>query len=196
MGTSGEVTRLLRDWSDGRREALDKLLPLVYNELRRLAHSYLTHERPDHTLQTTALVHEAYLKLVDQRSVNWQNHGQFFALSAQDLESAADMVNQIETIRGQLEKLIGSLSGNADVRSAAGALQSHRKAVAIQRQRISNSRPLFCSLSMRKPEKAELITRNEICLCDSTHRLNPQQCSTEWLDRPESRRVGFLTSGH
>jgi RNA polymerase sigma factor (TIGR02999 family) len=83
METSGEVTRLLQDWSDGRREALDKLLPLVYEELRRLAHSYLTRERPDHTLQTTALVHEAYLKLIDQRSVDWQNHGQFFAISAQ-----------------------------------------------------------------------------------------------------------------
>ena len=83
METSGEVTRLLQDWSSGRREALDQLLPLVYDELRRLAHSYLTHERPDHTLQTTALVHEAYLKLIDQRSVNWQNHGQFFAISAQ-----------------------------------------------------------------------------------------------------------------
>jgi RNA polymerase sigma factor (TIGR02999 family) len=83
MQTSGEVTRLLQDWSEGRREALDKLLPLVYDELRRLAHSYLTRERPGHTLQTTALVHEAYLKLIDQRSVNWQNHGQFFAISAQ-----------------------------------------------------------------------------------------------------------------
>lgn len=80
---TGEVTRLLQDWSDGSREALDKLLPLVYEELRRLAHSYLTHERPDHTLQTTALVHEAYLRLIDQHSVNWQNRAQFFALSAQ-----------------------------------------------------------------------------------------------------------------
>jgi len=83
METSGEITRLLQDWNDGNREALDKLLPLVYDELRRLAHSYLTHERPDHTLQTTALVHEAYLKLMDQHSVNWQNHGHFFAISAQ-----------------------------------------------------------------------------------------------------------------
>ena len=83
METSGEVTRLLQEWSNGRPEAFDRLLPLVYDELRRLAHSYLTRERSDHTLQTTALVHEAYLKLVDQRSVNWQNHGQFFAISAQ-----------------------------------------------------------------------------------------------------------------
>jgi RNA polymerase sigma factor (TIGR02999 family) len=81
--STSEVTRLLKDWSVGNREALDKLLPLVYNELRRLAHNYLTHERPDHTLQTTALVHEAYLKLIDQRSVNWQNRAQFFAISAQ-----------------------------------------------------------------------------------------------------------------
>jgi RNA polymerase sigma factor (TIGR02999 family) len=81
--STGEVTRLLQDWSVGNREALDKLLPLVYNELRRLAHSYLTHERPEHTLQTTALVHEAYLKLIDQHSVNWQNRAQFFAISAQ-----------------------------------------------------------------------------------------------------------------
>jgi RNA polymerase sigma factor (TIGR02999 family) len=81
--STGEVTRLLQDWSDGRREALDQLLPLVYEELRRLAHSFLTHERPDHTLQTTALVHEAYLKLIDQRSVNWQNRAQFFAIAAQ-----------------------------------------------------------------------------------------------------------------
>jgi RNA polymerase sigma factor (TIGR02999 family) len=81
--STGEVTRLLQDGSGGSREALDKLLPLVYDELRRLAHRYLSHERPDHTLQTTALVHEAYLKLIDQRSVNWQNRAQFFALSAQ-----------------------------------------------------------------------------------------------------------------
>jgi RNA polymerase sigma factor (TIGR02999 family) len=81
--STSEVTRLLQDWSIGNREALDKLLPVVYNELRLLAHSYLTRERPDHTLQTTALVHEAYLKLIDQRTVNWQNRAQFFALSAQ-----------------------------------------------------------------------------------------------------------------
>ena len=78
-----DLTRLLDDYTNGNREALDKLLPLVYGELRRLAHSYLQRERKDITLQTTALVHEAYLKLVDQHSVNFQNRSQFFALSAQ-----------------------------------------------------------------------------------------------------------------
>src|SRR5882762_3276302 len=82
-GSPSEVTRQLNYWSVGNRDALDKLLPLVYEELRRLAHSFLSHERSDHTLQTTALVHEAYLKLIDQRSVNWENRAQFFAISAQ-----------------------------------------------------------------------------------------------------------------
>jgi len=77
-----EITKLLEDYRNGNREVLDELLPLVYNELRRLAHSYLKSERQDLTLQTTALVHEAYLKLIDQHSVNFQNRAQFFALSA------------------------------------------------------------------------------------------------------------------
>lgn len=78
-----EITRLLDEYTNGNREVLDELLPLVYNELRRLAHSYLDRERGGMTLQTTALVHEAYMKLIDQRSVDFRNRAQFFALSAQ-----------------------------------------------------------------------------------------------------------------
>ncbi len=81
--TSLDITRMLREWSDGKREALDELLPLVYEELRRQAANYLRRERPDHTLQTTALIHEAYLRLIDQREVNWQSRAHFFAISAQ-----------------------------------------------------------------------------------------------------------------
>ena len=77
-----EVTALLAAWSDGDAAALAKLLPLVQNELHRLAHRYMSHERKDHTLQTTALVNEAYLKLVQQR-VSWRNRAHFFAISAQ-----------------------------------------------------------------------------------------------------------------
>ena len=77
------VTELLVAWGEGDKEALDELMPVVYDELRRLAQKYLSHERPGHTLQTTALVHEAYLRLVDQRSVNWQNRAQFFGIAAQ-----------------------------------------------------------------------------------------------------------------
>jgi RNA polymerase sigma-70 factor (ECF subfamily) len=78
-----EMTRLLAAWSGGDQAALDELLPLVEEELRRLAHRYMSRERPDHTLQTTALVNEAYLKLVDQRRVRWQNRTHFFAIAAQ-----------------------------------------------------------------------------------------------------------------
>ena len=77
-----EVTDLLNDWSNGDQEALNRLMPLVYDELRRLASRHLRHERVGHTLQTTALVHEAYLKLVDQKKANWQNRVQFFATAA------------------------------------------------------------------------------------------------------------------
>ena len=78
-----EVTELLQEWSSGRREALDRLLPKIYVELRRLAASYLRRERPDHTLQATALVNEAFLKLVDQKAVHWQNRAHFFGIAAQ-----------------------------------------------------------------------------------------------------------------
>jgi len=81
--TSLDITQMLREWSDGNRDALDELLPLVYEELRRQASHYLRRERPDHTLQTTALIHEAYLRLIDQRDVNWQSRAHFFAISAQ-----------------------------------------------------------------------------------------------------------------
>jgi RNA polymerase sigma factor (TIGR02999 family) len=78
-----KVTRLLADWSDGNQQALEELLPLIYNELRRLAHNFLFRERPGHTLQTTALVHEAYLKLIDQREAHFENRAHFFAIAAQ-----------------------------------------------------------------------------------------------------------------
>ena len=78
-----EVTRLLSAWSDGDVSALDRLIPLVERELHQLAHRYLSRERPDHTLQTTALVNEAYLRLVDQRRARWQNRAHFFAIAAQ-----------------------------------------------------------------------------------------------------------------
>jgi RNA polymerase sigma-70 factor, ECF subfamily len=80
---TSEVTRLLKGWSEGDREAFDRLLPLVYHELKRMADRYLSRERSDHTLQATALVHEAYLKLIDQRSVRWQNRAHFFGIAAQ-----------------------------------------------------------------------------------------------------------------
>lgn len=78
-----EITALLEAWGDGDKTALDRLMPVVYDELRRLAHHYMTRERPGHTLQTTALVNEAYLRLVNWKDVRWENRAHFFAVSAQ-----------------------------------------------------------------------------------------------------------------
>jgi len=77
------VTQLLVAWSDGDVAARDELMPLVYDELHRLAHRYMNHERPGHTLQTSALVNEAFIRLIDQKDVDWQNRTHFFALAAQ-----------------------------------------------------------------------------------------------------------------
>jgi len=81
--THEQVTQLLVAWSDGDESALEKLIPLVDDELRRLAHYYIGGERAGHTLQTTALVNEAYVRLVDSSRVQWQNRAHFFAISAQ-----------------------------------------------------------------------------------------------------------------
>lgn len=83
MKPAESVTQLLVKWGDGDQQALDKLMPLVYSELRRLASNYLRRERPGHTLQPTALVNEAYLKLVDQKGAKWQNRAQFYGVAAQ-----------------------------------------------------------------------------------------------------------------
>ena len=79
----GDVSRLLRAWSDGDQAALERLTPIVYDELRRLARRYMRGERPGHSLQATALVNEAYTRLVDYKRMQWQNRAHFFAVSAQ-----------------------------------------------------------------------------------------------------------------
>jgi RNA polymerase sigma factor (TIGR02999 family) len=78
-----EVTQLLIDWSNGDQAALDKLMPLVYDELRRMAKRYMSRQTPGHTLQTTALINEAFIKLVGQQEMQWQNRSHFFGVAAQ-----------------------------------------------------------------------------------------------------------------
>ena len=82
-GSAPDVTQLLVNWSQGDQGALEQLMPLVYGELRRLASSYLRRERSNHTLQSTALVHEAFMRLVNQQDVQWRNRAHFYAIAAQ-----------------------------------------------------------------------------------------------------------------
>jgi RNA polymerase sigma factor (TIGR02999 family) len=78
-----DITKLLIDWRNGDKEALDRLMPLVYEQLRRMANNYMRNERKGHTLQTSALVNEAYLRLVDHENIDWQNRAHFFGVAAQ-----------------------------------------------------------------------------------------------------------------
>jgi RNA polymerase sigma factor (TIGR02999 family) len=82
MASSQEITELLRAWSDGDGQALDQLTPLLYRELHRMAHRYMRQERSNHTLQTTALINEAYVRLIDWKDVRWQNRAHFYGIAA------------------------------------------------------------------------------------------------------------------
>ncbi len=82
MSSSEEITQLLRDWGEGDEQALAKLTPLLYAELHRMAHRYIRRERSNHTLQTTALINEAYVRLIDWKNVRWKNRAQFFGVAA------------------------------------------------------------------------------------------------------------------
>jgi RNA polymerase sigma-70 factor, ECF subfamily len=94
-----QVTQLLANWSQGDDDALTELTPLVYEDLRRLAQRYMHGERPDHTLQTTALVNEAYLRLADQTNPSWQNRAHFFAVAARTMRQI--LVNYAKSYRSQ-----------------------------------------------------------------------------------------------
>jgi RNA polymerase sigma factor (TIGR02999 family) len=91
------ITRMLQEWNDGKREAVNDLMPLVYDELHRQAKRYLRRERANHTLQTTALIHEAYLKLIGQRNVEWEGRTHFYAIAAQAMRRI--LVDHARTVK-------------------------------------------------------------------------------------------------
>jgi RNA polymerase sigma factor (TIGR02999 family) len=118
---SKEITRMLQEWSGGSQEALDALLPLVYAELHRQASRYLRRERAGHTLQTTALIHEAYLKLIDQREVNWQNRAHFFGIAAQAMRRIL-----VDYARGRHRAKRGGIGEDLPLEEAALVVSGER----------------------------------------------------------------------
>ena len=115
---AGEVTRLLQSWSRGEKQALNELVPLVYRELRRLAAAYIRRERPDHTLQPTGLVHEAYLRLIDQTQAECRDRAKFFIV-------AANLMRQILVDHARRKRAGKRGGGNQVVRAeAAGAFRN------------------------------------------------------------------------
>jgi RNA polymerase sigma factor (TIGR02999 family) len=119
-----EVTRLLADWSRGDDAAFAKLTPLIYEELRRIAHRHMGGQRPDHTLQTTALVNEAYLRLADQTNPSWQNRAHFFAVAARAMRQI--VVDYAKSQRAQKRG-----SGALKIELDEGAIVSPEQSQAI-----------------------------------------------------------------
>jgi len=122
LNKSKEITLMLQQWGGGKQEALDALLPLVYEELRRQASRYLRRERAGHTLQTTALIHEAYLKLIDQRTVNWQNRAHFFGIAAQAMRRIL-----VDYARGKHRAKRGGSGEDLPLEAAALIVSQERK---------------------------------------------------------------------
>jgi len=161
------ITELLRAWGDGKAEAMDELLPLVYDDLRRRAAGYLRQERPDHTLQTTALVHEAYLKLVDQREVDWKNRDLFFAIAAQAMRRIlvdhaksrhrAKRGGEAEDVRLEDELLAAADANGIDIAALDEAL-SRLAAFDPQQEKLVELR-YFAGLSLDETAKALDISR-------------------------------------
>ena len=96
MSDAHSVTQLLEQWNHGDREALDKLMPLIYEELRKMAKRYMGHQNPGHTLQTTALIHEAYLRMVKQKEKHFQNRAHFFGVAAQAMRRSTTRAPDIQ----------------------------------------------------------------------------------------------------
>ena len=121
---SSEITTLLKAWSGGEAAALDRLTPLIYDELRQLADRYMRHERAGHTLQATALANEAYLRLVEVKNVEWQDRGHFLAVSAQIMRRIlVDAARTRASVKrgGEMERIDHSTAVDFDRLPAAGS---------------------------------------------------------------------------
>ena len=142
--SENEITLLLVDWSNGDQSALDELMPIVYRELRVIAGSYMRRESPGHTLQTSALINEAYLRLVDQRSVQWRNRAHFYGVAAQ-------MMRRI---------LVDHARARTRVKRGGGALRVDLDEAAIVSQQATEVVALddaLRSLAEMDPRKSQIV---------------------------------------
>jgi RNA polymerase sigma factor (TIGR02999 family) len=140
-----EVTQMLLEWSNGDKAAFDRLVPLVYTELRRLANHYMRRERPGQTLQTTALVHEAYTRLVDYKRMRWQDRAHFFAVAAQ-------VMRRILVERARSRQAAKRGEGTVKVSLAEAAATSNETSADI----LALDEALK-ELELRDPRKSQLI---------------------------------------
>src|ERR1051325_4609580 len=159
---SSEISQLLHDWSSGDQTALQKLTPLIYDELRRLAHAYLRRERAGQTLQTTALVHEAYLRLADYKRIRWQERAHFFAIAAQlmrrILVEHARARNWLKRGGGQIKLLVDDLPLVSDNRlDELLALDEALTRLAMNYARKERVVELRCFAGLENDEIAQVL---------------------------------------
>ncbi len=168
-----EITQLLFNWSQGDKAALDQLVPLVYPELRRLAKRHMAREDPAHTLQTSALINEAYLKLVDQKSVQWQSRAHFFAVAAQVMRHI--LVDHART-RNYAKRGGGALKLPLD---EAAALTEQRAAELIA---LDDALRDLSALDGRKSQIIELRFFGGLSLEETAEvmKISPSTVQREW----------------
>lgn len=161
MDEPRDVTRILQEAARGRRDAMDRVIPLIYDELRGIARSHLSRERPDHTLTTTALVHEAYLRMVDIRQVQWQDRAHFFAMAARQMRRILiDHARSVGRARRGGDAVIVSLDEASDFPVRPESL-IHLD-LALERLEASNERQCRvvecrCFVGLSVEETAEVL---------------------------------------
>jgi len=174
VNKSKEIAQMLREWSGGKQEALDALLPLVYEELRRQASRYLRRERRDHTLQTTALIHETYLKLIDQREVNWQNRAHFFGIAAQAMRRIL-----VDYARRRHREKRGGIGEDLPVEAAALAVSGER---SIDLVALDEALTRLAQFDRRKAQIVELKFFSGLSIEETAEvlHISPATVKNDW----------------
>ncbi len=169
-----EITQKLREWSDGKQEALDALLPLVYEELHAQAARYLRRERIGHTLQTTALIHETYLKLIDQREVNWQNRAHFFGIAAQAMRRIL-----VDYAKARHRAKRGGADENLPLEAVTLAVSKER---SIDLEALDEALTRLAKLDERQARIVELRYFSGLSIEETAEvlHISPATVKTEW----------------
>jgi len=176
---SGEITRLLKAWGRGDTAALDRLTPLVYEELRRLAGSYMRKERQTHTLQATALVNEAFIRLVDARAIDWQDRAHFFAVSAKMMRRVL-----VDAARAKASAKRGGRAERVDHSTAVNLDQFPATSADISAQlcALDDALNTLAAMDTRRAQVVELRYFGGLSVEETGHvlRVSPQSVMRDW----------------